>query len=269
MIRALFLHLAIAGMLAAIVSCKPSSTGSSSKASPLRVGMELTYPPFEMQNEKGQPDGVSVKLAEALADHLNRPLRIVPMEYSGLIPALKTRHIDVIISSMTASEERRQSIDFSSPYAHTGLAMLVAKDSPIQSVDDLKNKKLTVAVKSATTGELWTSKNLPESPRSAFIDEAACVMEVIQGRAAAFIYDQLSILRYHRKNPNTTRALLQPITEESWAVGVAKDNPEMLRQTNEFLEKFRSEGGFERLAKQYLAEDKKDMEASGVTFILR
>ena len=94
----------------------------------LRVGMDLRYPPFEMQDKAGRPDGVSVRLAEALAADLGRPLAIVPMDFSGLIPALKTGNIDLIISSMTATDERRQSIAFSEPYAFTGLALLVRKD---------------------------------------------------------------------------------------------------------------------------------------------
>lgn len=245
--------------------------GSCSKQAPntLRVGMELTYPPFETQTVSGEPDGVSVKLAEALAAELKRPLKIVPMEFSGLIPALKSGSIDLVISSMTATEERRQSIDFSDPYAFTGLALLVGKNSPIQSIDDLKSASRKIAVKSATTSESWVTQNLPETKRSVFSDDAACVLEVAQGRADAFIYDQLSILRYSRKNPDTTRALLRPFTEESWAIGVAKGNPELLEKTNAFLKNFRANGGLNQLAGRYLAEEKKALESQNIPFLLR
>ena len=118
--------------LLAITACREKSN-SSGKGVALRVGMDLSYPPFEMQDKAGMPDGVGVRLAEALAARLGRPLKIVPMEFSGLIPALKTGNIDIILSSMTATEERAQSIDFSNPYAHTGLALLVRKDSDIQN----------------------------------------------------------------------------------------------------------------------------------------
>lgn len=235
----------------------------------LRVGMELTYPPFETQDASGKPDGVSVKLAEALAADLGRPLQIVPMEFSGLIPALKSGSIDLVISSMTASDERRQSIDFSEPYAFTGLALLVGKDSAIQSIDDLKSPNRRVAVKSGTTSESWATKNLPDTQRTAYSDDAACVLEVAQGRADAFLYDQLSILRYHRKNPDTTKALLKPFTEEAWAIGLAKGNAELLGKTNAFLQKFRSEGGLNKLAEQYLSEEKAALEAQNIPFLLR
>lgn len=235
----------------------------------LRVGMELTYPPFETQDKSGKPDGIGVKMAEALAKDLGRPLEIVPMEFSGLIPALQSGNVDVVISSMTATDERRKSIDFSEPYAFTGLAILTGKDSGVQSVEDLKAPGRVIAVKATTTGESWATKNLPQAKRVAFSEEAACVQEVSQGRADAFLYDQLSIFRYHKNNPETTRALLKPFVEESWAVGIGKGDDELRAKVNAFIEKFRKEGGFEKLGHTYMPEEKKLLEEMGIPFILR
>ncbi|BCU77187.1 transporter substrate-binding domain-containing protein [Luteolibacter sp. LG18] len=246
---------------------KSASEGGSGGA--LRVGMELTYPPFEMQDAAGNPDGVGVKLAEALGKDLGRPVKIVPMEFTGLIPALKSGSVDVVISSMTATDERRQSIDFSEPYAFTGLAMLVGKNSDIQSIDDLKKPGRKLAVKASTTGESWATAHLPDAKRTAFTEETACVQEVAQGRADAFLYDQLSIYRYQKNNAATTRALLKPFVEESWAVGIAKGNDALKGRVNAFIETFRKDGGFARLGDQYLADEKQFLESQGVPFILR
>jgi polar amino acid transport system substrate-binding protein len=95
------------------------------------------------------------------------------------------------------------------------------------------------------------------------------VLEVAQGRADAFIYDQLSIYRYQKENARTTRALLQPIVEEAWAIGLRKGDDELRRQVNAFLKKFRAEGGFAKLGEQYLAEEKRLLEEMGIPFILR
>jgi len=244
-------------------------TGCHGKSAPLRIGMELTYPPFETQDAAGNPDGAGVKLAEALAADLGRPLKIVPMEFSGLIPALKSGSIDLVLSSMTETDERRQSIDFSDPYAFTGLAILVGKNSDIQSIDDLRKPGRKLAVKASTTGESWARKNLPDAKRTAFSEEAACVQEVAQGRADAFLYDQLSIYRYQKNNTATTRALLKPFVEESWAIGIAKGHDPLKLQVNAFIAKFRKEGGFEKLGERYLADEKKFLEAQGIPFILR
>ena len=235
----------------------------------LRVGMELSYPPFEMQDKAGNPDGVGFKLAEALAKQLGRPLKIVPMDFSGLIPALKTGNVDLVISSMTATDERRQSIDFSNPYAFTGLALLVGKNSDIQSIEDLKKPGRTITAKAATTGETWAIDHLPSAKRVIFENQTACVLEVAQGRADAFIYDQLSIYGYALENKETTRGLLKPFVEESWAIGIAKGNEKLKTQVNAFLDEFRAQGGFGKLGDQYLTNEKKFLEDAGIPFILR
>jgi polar amino acid transport system substrate-binding protein len=258
----------LAGLGLAATGCRPRPTQESGGAV-LRVGMELSYPPFEMQDAAGQPDGVGVRMAEALASHLGRRLQIVPMGFNGLIPALQTGNIDLILSSLTANDERRQSIDFSDPYAFTGLALLVRKDSDIQSVDDLKAPGRIIAAKSATTGETWAINNLPAAKRVVFEEQTACVQEVAQGRADAFIYDQLSIFQYSQANPDTTRGLLRPFVEESWGIGVAKGNDALRQQVNQFLAAFRSSQGFEKLADRYLNKEKRMLDEMGIPFILR
>lgn len=243
---------------------KKSGSGNA-----LRIGMDLTNPPFETQDKSGNPDGVGVKLAEALAAHLGRPLEVVRLEFSGLIPALKTGNIDLVLSSMTATDERRKSIDFSDPYAFTGLALLVGKDSDIRSIDDLKKAGRIIAVKASTTPETWAIQNLPEVKRVSFEDQAACVQEVAQGRADAFLYDQLSIYKYAEENKATTRGLLKPFVEESWALGIAKGNDELRLKVNEFISEFRKQDGFAKLGDRYLKDEKKFLESQGIPFIIR
>lgn len=249
-----------------LVACGGRKAGQTVE---LRVGMDLGYPPFEMLDVAGRPDGVSVRMAEELAKKLGRPLKIVPMDFSGLIPALQTGHIDLIVSSMTANEERSRSIHFSESYAFTGLAMLTAKDARLTGVDDLKRRDAVVSVKAATTGETWARQHLPEARLVVFEDAAACVMEVAQGRADAFLYDQLSIFRHARENPDTTKALLNPFVEEQWAIGVAKGNEDLLEEVNGFLREFRKADGFAALGERYLRDEKKFLEEQGVPFLLR
>ena len=265
--RRTFLQISLGLPMLLVSSCK--SGGGAASPSVLRVGMDLSYPPFEMQDPSGKPDGVGVRLAEALAAHLGRPLKIVPMEFSGLIPALKTGNIDLILSSMTATDERRTSIDFSNPYAVTGLALLVRKDSEIQSIEDLKKSGRVITAKAATTGETWAIQYMPDAKRVVFEDQSACVMEVAQGRADAFIYDQLSIYKYAEQNKDTTRGLLKPFVEESWALGIAKGKDALREQVNGFLDDFRKKDGFAKLGDRYLSEEKKFLESQGIPFIIR
>jgi polar amino acid transport system substrate-binding protein len=252
----------------ALGACRENSSSAGS-APALRIGMDLSYPPFEMQDQTGRPDGVGVRMAEALATRLGRELKIVPMEFSGLIPALQTGNIDLVLSSMTATDERRRTIDFSDPYAFTGLALLVRADSDIQSVADLDKPGRSLTAKTATTGQTWITRNLPAAKLVVFEDQTACVLEVVQGRADAFVYDQLSIYHYARQHPDSTRGILKPFVEESWAIGIAKGNDELLGSVNAFISAFRAERGFEQLGERYLKQEKAFLESQGVPFILR
>ena len=225
-------------------------------AEPLRVGMELSYPPFEMTDPAGKPTGVSVRLAEALAKDLERELVVENIAFDGLIPALKTGKIDCIISSMTATPERARSIAFSEPYLETGLALLVATKSPVQAAADLDAPGRIVAVKKGTTGHQYAATNLQQARLLVLDKESAAVMEVAQGKADAFIYDSLSVYRSHLRHPVTTRALLQPFSAETWAVGLRRGDDTLKQQIDDFLNRFRAGGGFEKLGDEFLADEK-------------
>ena len=235
-------------------------------AEPLRVGMELSYPPFEMTDAAGRPTGVSVRLAEALGRHLGREVVIENIAFDGLIPALKTGKVDCVISSLTATPERARSIAFSEPYVKTGRALLVATNSPVQSAADLDAPGRVVAVKKGTTGHRHAAAALTRARLLVLDKESAAVLEVAQGKADAFIYDSLSVYQNHKRHPATTRAVLRPFQEESWAVGLRLGNDALQRQVNEFLEKFRAEGGFEKLGDEFLAEEKAEFKAQGIPF---
>src|SRR5277367_3121540 len=120
MLRARFVFL----FLFAFCAVMPGTRADDKAGPPLIIGMELNYPPFEMTDAAGNPSGVGVEMAQALAAYLHRPIDIQNMPFEGLIPALKTGRIDLVISSMTATDERRKSIDFSDTYLNTGLAIL-------------------------------------------------------------------------------------------------------------------------------------------------
>jgi len=247
--------------------CGPRSQESHGKNSPIVVGMELAYRPFEMTDEQGEPAGISVDMARDLGTYLNRDIEIRNMSFDGLIPALRSGNIDLIISSMTATEERAESIDFSDPYVWTGLAMLVGADSEILTIEDVNVRNRTVAVKQGTTGHIYAQTALPRATVRVFDDESAAVLEVVQGKADVFLYDQMSIYRHAERHPEKARALLEPFRREAWAIGVRKGNEAMLEAVNDFLRDYRNLGGFAQLTETYLAEMHEAFENMGYEFI--
>lgn len=229
----------------------------TSEKKPLVVAMELAYPPFETKDSAGNPTGISVDFAKAFGEYIGREVKIENTEWNGLIPSLQTKKADMVISSMTITDERKNTVDFSDPYANAFLAILANKNSNISSIDDLDKPGKKVAVKTGSTGFIFAKNNFKNAEIIALQDESACVSEVSQGKADGFLYDQLTIYRNWQKNQDTTSAVFIPFQDvESWGVAVEKGNTELLSKLNEFIPKYREEGGFESLTEKYLSEEK-------------
>jgi len=258
MMRRLWIALALVVVLAACQSKRP--------ANELVVGMDLSYPPFESIDPTGQPMGVSVDLAKALAESLGRPVRIENIPFTGLIPSLNTGKIDCIISSMTDTPERRTSVAFSEPYLTIGLALLAGKDAPISSPSEIDQPGRTIVVRQGTTGEVWARAHLKNAKILAVEKETAAILEVAQGRADAFLYDQMSVWKNASEQPEKTRAILEPVRNENWAIALRRDDDALRTQINEFLQIFRKSGGFDQLGDKYLSEQKAAFEQQGLPF---
>jgi len=244
-----------------LVGCSSVGDKKGDKANKeLVVGMELAYPPFETTDEKGNPSGISVDLARDLGEYLGRPVRIENMAYAGLIPSLQSKKIDVVLSSLTITKERQEVIDFSDAYSKSYLTLLINKDSTVNEVKDLNVKGKKVAIKKGTIGQVYAEQFLPNTEVLLFDKETACVLEVVQGKADAFIYDQVTIFKNWKQYPNETRANLTPFEEEpqEWAMGVRKDDKELKEEINAFIKEYREKGGFEKLSDKYLSDIKEE-----------
>ena len=252
--------------LAALFSCAKKS--DSKEPDPLKVAMELQYPPFEMSDTDGNPMGISVDMARALGKHLGRPVVIENTAWTGLIPALQTGKVDIILSSMTITEKRAEVVDFSLPYIRAGLGLLIAAGSEVQDFDDLDGEGKVVAVKSGTIGASLAEDRLGKPEVRVFEDVSACVLEVAQGKADAFIYDPLTVYENHKNHQNTTRMNLAAIpgSEGDWGIAVKKGNEELLKKINAFIQDYRDSGGFNEIARSYLGELMGVLEKKGLPF---
>lgn len=145
--------------------------------------------------------------------------------------------------------------------------MLLSKDSPVQKIEDLNDPARRVVVRLGTTGEQYVRQYLPKAQVIALDGDTACVMEVVKGGVDAWIYDQLSLMNYHDKQPQTTRVLLKPLREEVWAVALRQGDTDLKEKINECLAKLRKDGTFNKLAEKHLSKEKKMMEEQGIPFV--
>jgi polar amino acid transport system substrate-binding protein len=226
------------------------------KRNKLIVGMEVKFFPFEYADTQGKPTGFDVDIATLMAKELGVDIEIKDMEFSGLIPALQGGKIDVIISGMTRTLARARTVTFSDPYFETGLCALISKKKApdVTEVGQLDEPGRILAVKLGTTGDIVASKLFPKAQINRFKEETECVMEVVAGRADAFLYDQLSIAKHQKQNSDTTTAILKPFTYEPYAMAIRSGDADFLNWLDLFVETIKADGRHQELYQKYFSD---------------
>ena len=239
----------------------------TAKEKPLTIGMELSNPPFETLSTKGDAIGISVDIAKELGIFLGRDVDIENIPFVGLIPSLRSKKIDLILSSMTPTFQRKEAIAFTDPYLAIGLCLLINKDISANNAEELNQKPYTIVVKTGTTGQQYAHRFFPNAKILALEQATSCISEVVQGKASAFFYDQLTLFANWKKYPMKTKVNLTPLVTEYWAIGLRKEEEALKDTINVFLSEFADRGGFESLSKKYLQEQQKAFKEQGVRLI--
>ncbi|MCX6990133.1 MAG: transporter substrate-binding domain-containing protein [Chlamydiae bacterium] len=256
----------LAPLLLAVL-CLLGHTAISGKEKPLVIGMELSNPPFETVDTSGTPFGVSVDIAKELGLWLGRDITIKNIPFVGLIPSLKAKKIDIILSSMTPTFQREESIAFSNAYLSIGLCLLINKEVKGSDAKELNQKTYKIVVKTGTTGQQYARRIFPDAEILALEQASSCITEVLQGKASAFLYDQLSVLANWQKYPEKTKVNLTPLVTDNWAIGLRKEDVALKDSINIFLSEFTKRGGFETLKKKYLENPEEIFKEMGIPLI--
>ncbi|HHV65171.1 MAG TPA: basic amino acid ABC transporter substrate-binding protein [Peptococcaceae bacterium] len=220
----------------------------------MKVGADVTFPPFEMM-ENGVVTGFDIDLIKAIAEVENIKIdgEIQTMDFQGLIPAIQTGSIDVAVAGITIREDRAKQVDFSKPYYHSGITLLVRADSDITGVDDLVGK--TIAVKLGTTGDImFSEKEGIQIKRFNNIDEA--YRELVNGGADAVPFDNPIHQHYiNTAGKGKVKVVGELLTGEDYGIAVSKNRPELLEKINSGLDKLIESGKYEEIYKKYFSDE--------------
>jgi lysine-arginine-ornithine-binding protein len=132
---------------------------SAVAADKLKVGTEGAYPPFNLIDASGKVVGFDIDIANALCAEMKVECEIVTSDWDGIIPALNAKKFDMIVASMSITEERKQAVDFTNPYYTNKLQFIAPKSSDLKTdKDSLKGK--VIGAQRATIAGTWLEDNL-------------------------------------------------------------------------------------------------------------
>ena len=220
----------------------------------LIVGVKYDTPPFGSLNPiNNQVEGFDADLGRELARALfgdESKVRFDEAVSRNRIPFLQEDKVDVILSTMTITEERRQEIDFTKPYYIAGQSILVKKGSPIQNVNDLNGR--TVASASGSTSEANVRERAPSANLLLFPAYAEALAAMKDGRADAVSTDDVILMGMILKDPDL-QLVGGLFTEEPYGAGMKKGRPEFLAFVERVFDDLKANGRWTELYKKHVA----------------
>ncbi len=220
----------------------------------LLVGVKTDFPPFGYLGSSGTIQGFDADLARYLGKSLfNDPAgaELIPVTSGGRIPFLYSGWIDIIIASLTATEDRRRVLEFSTPYFTSGSLLLVLKDSPIQGLQDLAG--MTVAVLAGSVQEKDLEQIAPSARRVTFEQLTEAVAALKQKKVDALVQDDLTVLAAAKSNSDL-RASGGSFLQRPYVIAVRKGEVKFIEWVNAQLELMKVDGTFQRLWQKHFGE---------------
>ncbi|MEG2117678.1 MAG: transporter substrate-binding domain-containing protein, partial [Clostridia bacterium] len=204
------------------------------------------FEPFEMLVD-GKYVGVDVDIAQAIADYIGVDLKVIDMDFDPIVASVQSGKYDLGVAGITANEKRRKNVDFSDDYYKSSQAIIVASDSTIKTVEDVKDK--TIGVQKGTTGETYCIEN--KLAFKSYDNGAAACLALTGKKIDLVIIDGTPAAAHVKASSGALKLLDEPLTKESYAIAVKKGNKELLDTVNLVLKKLKDEGKLKAIFEKY------------------
>ena len=200
------------------------------KRGALKVGMS-TFIPWAMRDRKGELVGFEVDVARKVAEDMGVDLELVPTAWDGIIPALIAGKFDVIIGGMSIRPQRNLTINFTIPYAHSGMGVAAntAMTAGMQWPDDYDSPEVTFTCRRGATSCDAVDEQFPKATARKFDDDAQSFQEVLNGNAHAFVSSfPKPTLLVHEYGDKVFLPTTENLTSGDEAFGLRKGDPDAL-----------------------------------------
>ena len=214
----------------------------------LTMATNAAFPPYEYY-EGDEIVGIDAEIAKAIADKLGLELKIEDMEFNSIVIAVDGGKADMGLAGMTVTDERKETVNFTDSYATGIQAIIVAEDSDIAGLDDLKEKKIGVQL--ATTGDTYATEDFGADYVEQYNKGADAVMALKQGKIDAVIIDKQPALSFIESTEGL-KILDTDYVQEDYAACIAKSNEPLLEAVNGALSELKEDGTIQGILDKYI-----------------
>ncbi len=259
-----FLKVTAIVMVIAMIACF-AACGNAPEKTPdqgeekavLTMATNAAFPPYEYK-EGDEFAGIDIEIAQAIADKLDMTLEIKDVEFGSIIGGVQTGKFDMGIAGMTVTDERLQSVNFSTSYATGIQVVIVAEGSDIKTLDDLKGDgSMKFGVQQDTTGDIYASDTAEnggygEDNVIRYKTGADAVQALKAGKVQAVIIDNEPAKAFVAANEGL-EILDAEWAVEDYAIAIAKENTELLDKVNKALAELEDEGKLAEIISKYIS----------------
>lgn len=217
----------------------------------LKAGIEGAYPPFNSFDENNELIGFDVDITNAIAERLGVTVEFVPTPWDSIIGGLNAGKYDIVISSLTITDERAVKVDFTDPYYHTGTQIFAPEDTVIANTDDLAGFDVGV-----TLGTTFEQMALERGAKvRTYKSDQLAMEDLANGRIDAVITDGPVGLAIVAERGFPIVAQGERISNPAAGIAVDKGHSELLAAVNEALEEMMADGTYEEISVKWFGAD--------------
>ncbi|PAV28163.1 basic amino acid ABC transporter substrate-binding protein [Virgibacillus profundi] len=233
-----------------LFGCGDSDTASSEDGdsadgkTKLVVGTDATYAPMEYMDEDGNIVGIDIDIVEAIAEAADFEVEFKNIGWEPLFPAVDNEEVDFAVSSITITDERKESFDFTDPYYVANQVILVPEDTDITEYADLEDKRVSVQIN--TTGHIVVKELLGNTSADIVAAETMpfAIEEMLNENADAAVGDNSVVNEYIKNNPNVELKVIEDdsFEKEFYGLMVKQGNTEVMDLLNEGIQAIKDSG---------------------------
>ena len=217
------------------------------EAGKLTLATNAEFPPYEY-HDGDKIVGIDMDIADAIAKKLGLEVQIEDIAFDSVILEVTSGKADIGLAGISATDERKQSVDFSDTYTTSKQLIIVKDDSPIKGSQDLEGK--TVGVQTGTTGDILASDIKDVKPER-YDKGMDAVQALSQGKVDAVIIDS-EVAKKFVEETSGLKVLDEAFADENYAIAIKKGNKELLDSVNKALSELKSDGTIDSIIAKYI-----------------